>query len=77
MEEEADPLPPWKLLRPPEREEEEKRLPCGLPVREEPGAEGSTSGEEEEERALPLPRDLDTARLEEIREDLTAPDEEP
>ena len=55
--------------RPPEREEEAERLPCGLPAHEEPGEEGSTSGEEEEERALPLPKDLDTARLDEMRED--------
>ena len=63
------PPPPRKRFRPPEREEKEECLPCDLPVRKEPGAEGSTSGEEEEERALPLSRDLDTARLEEMRED--------
>ena len=50
-------------------EEEAERLPYGLPVHEGPEAVGSTSGEEEEERDLPLPKDLDTARFEDIREE--------
>ena len=39
-----------------------------MPEHEEPAAEGFTSGEEEE-RPLPLPSDLDTARFGEIRDD--------
>ena len=69
MEEGADPLPPLKRLRPPEQDEEAEHLPYGLPAREGPEAAGSTRGEEEEERDLPLPKDLDTARLEDIREE--------
>ena len=69
LEEGADPLPPWKRLQPPKRDQEAEHLLCGLPEREEPEAEGSTSGEEEEERPLPLSSDLDTARFDEIKED--------
>ena len=62
------PPPPLKRLRPLEREEEDERLNCGLPAREEPAGEGSTAGEEEE-RPRPWDRDLDMARFEEINDD--------
>ena len=61
----AAPLPTLKRLRPPEREEEEERFPYGLPQ----GAleeRGPTRGEEEEGADLPLPKERETARLEEI-----------
>ena len=64
----ADLLPPLKRLRPLEREEEDERLKCGLPAREEPAGKGSTTGEEEE-RPLTLARDLDMAKFEEISDD--------
>ena len=69
LEEGADSLPPRKRLRPPKRDEEAECLPYGLPERGGPEAAGSTRGEEEKKRDLPLPKDLDTARLEEIREE--------
>ena len=69
MEEGADPLPPLKRLRPPEREEDAERFSYSRPARGGPEAEGSTSGEEEEARDFPLPNDHDTARLDEIREE--------
>ena len=43
---EPPPLPPLKRLRPPEREEEEKRFPYGLP-REKEERRGPVSGEDE------------------------------
>ena len=89
LEEGADPLPPLKRLRPPDREEGEERFPYGLP-RGVPDEWGSTRGEEEEGLDLPLPKERETARLEEISEErwtwattsakmssLNRPDEDP
>ena len=64
----AAPLPPLKRLRPPDREEEEERFPYGLP-RGVPDERGSTRGEEEEGPDLPLLKERETARLEEISEE--------
>ena len=69
-EEGAAPFPPLKRLRPPEREEEEERFPYGLP-REKEDRRGPVRGEEEEVGAdLPLRRERESARLEEICEEL-------
>ena len=65
----ADCLPPLKRLPPPDREEEAERFPNDRPARGGPEEEGSTSGEEEEVRDLALPKERETARLEEIIED--------
>ena len=65
----ADRLPPLKRLPPPDREEEAERFPNDRPARGGPEEEGSTSGEEEEVRDLALPKERETARLEEIIED--------
>ena len=69
MEEGADALPPLKCLRPLDREEEAEHFPYDRPARGGPEKEGSTSGEEEEGRDFDLPKERETARLEEIIED--------
>ena len=69
-EEGAAPFPQLKRLRPLEREEEEERFPYGLP-REKDDDRGPVRGEEEEEGAdLPLRRERESARLDDIWEEL-------
>ena len=52
----ADPLPPLKCLRPPDRDEGAERFPYGRPARGGPEAEGSTSGGGGGRTRLPPPQ---------------------
>ena len=85
----SGPLSALEALTTSGREEEEERFPYGRP-RGAPNERGPTRGEEEEGIDLPLLRDRDTARLEEIwekrctcettsarRSSLKRPDEDP
>ena len=56
-------------LPPPKREEEAERFPDNRPERGGPEVEGPTSGEEEEASDPARPKERETAKLDEIKEE--------